>query len=162
MCPAAQLDDNTGCFKIAGRCLMANDNKEQVASAAIIESLELVAEKAGDINPTILKRYFDKCPASAKLMDHMDHYMLGRMLDQVLLLIMEDDDNELHNYLRFETSSHNSYGVEQYMYEHLFEAVLETVIEAAGTGWSDVYQKSWQARITTLLHNIREADAALA
>ena len=82
MCPAAQLDDNTGCFKIAGRCLMANDNKEQVASAAIIESLELVAEKAGDINPTILKRYFDKCPASAKLMDHMDHYMLGRMLDQ--------------------------------------------------------------------------------
>jgi hemoglobin-like flavoprotein len=142
---------------------MANQNTQQTAaSTTIIESLELVAENAGDISPAILQRYFAKCPASAKLMDHMDRYMLGRMLDQVLLLVMEDDDNELQNYLRFETSSHSSYGVEQYMYEHLFEAVLETVTDAAGSAWTQPFQQAWQARISSLLQSIREADAALA
>ena len=48
------------------------------------------------------------------------------------------------------------------MYEHLFEAVLETVTEAAGADWTDTYHTAWQARLNTLLHSIKEAEAALA
>lgn len=127
---------------------------------SIVESLELIAERAGDINPQILAAYFASCPASAALMEHMDNYMLGRMLDQVLLLIMESDDAELENYLRFETASHNSYGVESYMYEKLFAAVLQVARSSCGEQWNDRYQQAWQQRLATLLSRIIAADAA--
>lgn len=127
---------------------------------SIVESLELIAERAGDINPQILKRYFDKCPSAAQLMDHMDSYMLGRMLDQVLLLVMESDDAELENYLRFETASHHSYGVENTMYEKLFEAVFEVARDSCAESWNERYQEAWQLRLDTLLARIIAADAA--
>jgi hemoglobin-like flavoprotein len=130
-------------------------------SSAIVESLEIVAETAGDIAPQVFERYFKACPDSAKLMDHMDNYMLGRMMDQVLLLLMEDDDTELENYLTFETSSHKSYGVEDHMYQKLFSAVRDTVSEAVGTKWTGSYQDAWRSRIDTLLGKISEAEAAL-
>jgi hypothetical protein len=133
------------------------------ASAAhetIVRSLELIAESAGDINPKILERYFARCPAAAELMDHMDNYMVGRMLDQVLLLIMESDDTELESYLRFETASHNSYGVQSHMYEQLFQAVLEVASESAGEHWQADFQQAWQQRLDTLLARIVAADSA--
>jgi hemoglobin-like flavoprotein len=130
-------------------------------SSLIIESLEIVAESAGDITSQVFDNYHRSCPASAKLMDHMDDYMLGRMMDQVLLLMMEEGEQELAAYLEFETKSHESYGVEHYMYDNLFEAVLTTVRQAAGKQWADRFQSAWERRINTLLQRITEAEAAL-
>ena len=58
-------------------------------TAHILAAMEQVAEKAGDIAPAIFARYFERCGDSRALMEHMDEHMLGRMMDQVLLLIME-------------------------------------------------------------------------
>jgi hypothetical protein len=123
----------------------------------IIESLEIVAEKGGDIAPAVIHSYHARCTDSAVLMDHMDTYMLGRMLDQVFLLLMEEGTTELRNYLEFETMNHLSYGVENYMYDNLFDAVFETVRSVAGDTWSAEFESAWQARIELLSHEIRLA-----
>ena len=120
----------------------------------IIESLEIVAEKAGDIAPAVIHRYHARCTDSALLMDHMDNYMLGRMLDQVFLLLMEEGTAELRNYLEFETMNHLSYGVENFMYDNLFDAVFETVRSIAGDTWSAEFESAWQARIEVLTREI--------
>jgi len=130
-------------------------------SSHIIESLEIVAENAGDITERVFSNYHRLCPDSARLMDHMDNYMLGRMMDQVLLLLMEDGEAELSSYLEFETKSHESYGVEPYMYENLFDAVVSTVRDAAGSAWTDEFQSAWNGRIETLLNRISRAHELL-
>ena len=111
-------------------------------SASIVESMELLAERAGDVSGRILERYFENCPEAAQLMDHMDSYMLGRMIDQVLLLIMESDDAELESYLRFETASHHSYGVQSHMYAKLFDAVLNVASDGI-PGDLGLYWQLW-------------------
>lgn len=132
-----------------------------IDSDRIVESLEIVAESAGDITPEVFRNYHRLCPASAQLMDHMDDYMRGRMMDQVLLLLMEEGAEELNSYLEFETRSHESYGVEPYMYENLFSAVVATVREAAGSAWTDAHQSAWDNRVALLLASISEAEAAV-
>lgn len=134
---------------------MSND------SSRIIESLEIVAEHAGDITSQVFKNYHHACPESAKLMDHMDNYMLGRMMDQLLLLMMEEGEQELTAYLEFETRSHQAYGVQPHMYNNLFNALLTTVQKAAGPAWTGEYQKAWENRISTLLQRIAEAEAVV-
>ncbi len=125
----------------------------------IITSLELVAERAGDVTPAIIETYHTRCPEAVSLMDHMDRHMLGRMVDQVLLLLMEDGDAELDAYLEFETANHTAYGVEPDMYAPLFEAVLETVRTAAGSDWTEELEQAWRARITHLDGELVAASA---
>ncbi len=127
----------------------------------IIESLELVAERAGDITAPTIAAYHERCPASAALMDHMDEHMLGRMMDQVLLLIMEDGEAELNNYLEFETANHEAYGVEPHMYDNLFSAVVDTVKSVLGSSWTERFDAAWRARSESLLAAIHHAAAEL-
>ena len=127
-------------------------------AAQIIASLEIVAERSGDITPTVFDHYYTRCPASQELMNHMDEHMLGRMIDQVLLLMMEDGEDELQSYLSFETSAHASYGVEFFMYENLFAAVRQTIGESLGADFAGDFEAAWDSRISFLLSAISVAS----
>jgi hypothetical protein len=131
-------------------------------SEAIVESLELVAERRGDITADVMQIYHQRCTASAALMEHMDEYMVGRMMDQVLLLLMEDGRQELENYLKFETANHESYGVELHMYDSLLSSVRDCVADVLGDDFDPGMQAAWQARIKTLLEAIEAASTAAA
>lgn len=132
------------------------NNKDQTAN--IIAAMELVAEKAGDISPAISKRYFERCSDSKALMEHMDQHMLGRMMDQVLLLLMESGEEELGSYIDFETSSHRSYGVEPYMYERLMLAVQDVMVQSLGSEFTPVMAEAFQSRIDDLLEAIAASE----
>jgi len=123
----------------------------QDPSQLIIQTLEQVAEKAGDITAQVIENYHVRCPASQQLMTHMDEYMLGRMMDQVVLLLMEDGAEELDNYLRFETSNHRSYGVENYMYGNLLGALRDTVSDLVGNDLQPDELSALDGRIDFLL-----------
>lgn len=129
-------------------------------SESIVESLELVAERRGDVTADVMRIYHQRCPASAALMDHMDEYMMGRMMDQVLLLLMEDGREELENYLKFETGNHESYGVQPHMYDSLLSSVRDCVAEVLGDDFDPSMQAAWQARIGVLLEAIDESSTA--
>lgn len=126
----------------------------------VVRSLELAAEAGGDISAAIITRYHEQCPASAVLMDHMDEHMLGRMMDQVFLLMMDDSDAELDSYLTFETRNHESYGARPYMYENLLSATRDVVRSLAGADWSEELNAAWDARTSYLLDAIAKASAS--
>ncbi len=131
--------------------------EEQTAN--ILSAMEQVAEKAGDVAPAIFARYFERCGDSKALMDHMDEHMLGRMMDQVLLLIMEPGEDELASYIEFETASHKSYGVQPYMYESLMRSVQEVIASELGGGFTQDMADALQGRIDYLLSEIAAAEA---
>ena len=128
-------------------------------SEVIISIMEQVAERAGDITPRVFERYFERCADSRSLMDHMDAHMLGRMMDQVLLLLMESGEEELASYMEFETATHRSYGVEQHMYESLLAAVRDVLAASLGTDFTAEMDRALTSRIDFLLSEIGAATA---
>jgi hemoglobin-like flavoprotein len=121
---------------------------------SIVKSFELASERAGDITVQVYEAYFERCPESRELMKLVDQHMRGRMLESVLLLLMGDTDGE-RDYIRFETTSHRSYGVLPHMYENLLAAVHETVRRALGADWTSAMEAAWSARIDGILGEIR-------
>ena len=129
------------------------------SSDRIIAAMEQVAESLGDITDQVFERYFAQSSTSYALMDHMDQHMLGRMLDQVLLLLMESGEEELEGYLRFETKAHAAYGVEQPMYEALMNSVRGVIREGLGDGYDSATAAAFDERIQFLLNRIAAAAA---
>jgi hypothetical protein len=129
------------------------------SSDQIVAALEQVAESLGDITEPVFERYFAESRKSHALMDHMDRHMLGRMLDQVLLLLMEPGEAELESYLNFETRAHAAYGVEQPMYEALMNSVCGVIRESLGDDYDSDISSAFDERIQFLLDRIAVAAA---
>ena len=123
----------------------------------ILESFELAAERAGDITEEVYRRYYENCPESAEIMSHVDVYMQGRMMNEVLNLVMTDPD-ESEQYLAYETRNHASWGVRGHMYVNLLQAVRDTVRAAVGDDWNQTVDAAWQNRIDHLLRTIEAAS----
>lgn len=113
----------------------------------VVASLEHVAETAGDVSREIFERFAARQPDSAALMGHMDEYMLGRMMQDVLVLLMTPPGNIDRHYLSFEVGSHRAYGVTPKMFPPLLEAVRETLRAHLGERWSKNFEQAWQERI---------------
>ena len=142
---------------------MSNEPDQTEANAVLIEqTFERVAERAGDITGRVFDRYFERSAASRALMDHMDEHMLGRMMEQVLLLLMERGDSELDGYLAFETQAHTSYGVDQTMYAELMGAVTDVIASALGDDFQAEERAAFDARTRYLLDAIAAATAQAA
>lgn len=132
-------------------------NEEQAAN--IIAAMELAAEKAGDITPAVFERYFQRCNDSKALMEHMDEHMLGRMMEQVILLLMESGEDELASYIEFETASHRSYGVQLHMYESLMLSVQDVIKDALRDTYTPAMAAAMKSRIDYLLGEISASEA---
>jgi hypothetical protein len=122
--------------------------------ADLHESLELAAERGGDIYPAIYAAYFARCAGSRDLMEMTDTNMRGRMLDSVFNLLLADDVAEQLAYLRFETKNHASWGVLPRMYENLLTAVRDTVRDLCGSNWTPAMAAQWETRIDALIEEI--------
>ena len=125
-------------------------------------SLEVAAERGGDIYPAIYDAYFARCAGSHDLMQLTDRYMRGRMLDSLFELLLADDVTEQFAYLRFETKNHASWGVQVHMYENLLTAVRDTVRDVCGPNWTPAMATQWEKRIGALLGEIRASLAPTA
>jgi hemoglobin-like flavoprotein len=126
----------------------------------ILATFEQAAERAGDITADIYRRYYARCPEAEQVMSHVDPYMQGRMMDEVLTLVMTDPAELPDGYLKFETANHASYGVALSMYPDLLRAVLDTVRDIVGDDWSNACEAAWNRRIATLVERIEAAAPA--
>jgi hypothetical protein len=126
-----------------------------MSANALHQSLEIAAERAGDIAATVYEAYFARCPESGELMRFVDLYMRGRMLESVFELLMADEMSDQFRYLQFEAKNHASYGVLPHMYENLLAAVRDTVREACGNDWTPAMAGAWNSRLDVLLRQIR-------
>ena len=120
-------------------------------SDPVYESLELAAETAGDITPQVYERYFSRCAGSAALMSHIDDIVRGRMLEEVVRLMMLPEYSGEQQYLDFEINNHRSaYSVEPHMYGNLLSALRDTVRESLDGRWNDRFEAAWDRRIDAL------------
>ena len=123
----------------------------------VMHTFELAAGRTTDITADVYRRYYDRAPDSQALMSHVDHYMQGRMLDEVLTLLMTEAAELPEGYLHFEVANHASYGVQLDMYRHLFEAVRESVQALTGDDWDEACAEAWRQRIDELMQAINAA-----
>ncbi|MFT4799172.1 MAG: hemoglobin-like flavoprotein [Candidatus Azotimanducaceae bacterium] len=121
----------------------------------VSQSLEMVAEAAGDITPAVYQRYFEGCSGSEALMSHIDELVQGKMMVEVYRLVMLEDYSDEAAYLKFEVDNHAlAYSVKPHMYGNLLNALMDTVAERLGSQWNHKMAKAWEDRIDELSKKI--------
>jgi len=131
-------------------------------SDPVLASFDRAAESAGDITAEVYERFYARSPESEQLMRHVDAHMQGRMLEELLELLMTAPEHLSEDYLRFETGNHRGYGVTVDQYRPLLEAVRDTIREALGDGWDERFAAAWEARIDALDRELRRHGGAAA
>jgi hypothetical protein len=123
----------------------------------ILSTLERAADKAGDITSDVYLRWYSRCPEAERVMAHVDEHMQGRMLAEVLRLVMTPEPSAERSYLAFETRSHTAYGVTPSMYGPLLVALRDTVRAALDDQWTAAADAAWTQRVDALLREIASA-----
>jgi hypothetical protein len=126
-----------------------------LALTTVIDSLEKSAEIGNDLSESIYSRFFSGDEQAATLMSHCDTHMLGRMLEQVYAILMDEDLQNDSEYFQWEVGNHLSYGVTRDMYEPFLAAVHKAVSTDLGENWSSDYEQAWQTRIGEILTILR-------
>lgn len=117
------------------------------AEDPIYATLERLAEQHDDVTALLHQRFAARAPESAALMTHMDEHMLGRMMSDLLTLVMTPPEAIDNGYLGFEVQSHRAYGVTPDMFPPLLEVVRDAAREASGTTWDADTETAWQQRM---------------
>lgn len=120
----------------------------------VVESLEIAAEQIGDITVPVYQRYYRDCPDAHEVMAHVDQHMQGRMLDELLRLLMVRDFSQERGYLDFEVENHRAYNVGPEMYPDLCRAVRMVVRDGLGDRWTAAFEDAWADRVSALLAEI--------
>ena len=121
----------------------------------VTDTLDAVAQQDIDLTDPVLDHYATRRPESAALMAHMDEYMKGRMMADVLMLLMTPPAEVDHQYLTFEVESHRAYGVTIEQFPDLLASVRDSVREVLGDAWDAAAEQAWEARITAHMDAIR-------
>ena len=122
----------------------------------LLDTLGSAADAAPDIYELAFNRYFELCPESKELLQHSDELMRGRMMEQVMGLLMDKSATDLDVYFKFEVTNHEGYGATPHMYEHLFAACKEVTQTHSGDFWSADADKTWDQQISLLLSLIKK------
>lgn len=117
----------------------------------IVTTLEYTAEQSDDITQACYERFYAACPPARQLMQHVDPLMQGRMLQEVLELLLTPLAALNERLVQFEVRNHTGYGVAPDQYRPLFEAVRDTVRDTLGEAWTDADARAWQDRIDGLM-----------
>lgn len=123
----------------------------------ILSSFELAAEKSEDITDIIYEKYFASCPESEALMSHIDRGVRGKMIQEVIRLIMVEDYTHEAQYLNFEVKFHQgSYSVEQHMYGNLLNSLHAVIKELVASDWTEKFEDAWISRIELLSQELEK------
>ena len=132
-------------------------------SELINTSLEVCAERAGDISSIVYQNFFASNAQANKLMAHADEYMQGRMIAETVGLLLTDEHFGASGYLNWEVKNHLlAYGVSLDMYGDYLLAIKKTVQTTLGDDWSKHLEDAWSERIGRILNEIQTEAKALA
>ena len=126
----------------------------------LLDSLETAATVAPNIYELAFNRYFELCPESAELLQHTDELMRGRMMEQVMSLLMDEDVENLDVYFKFEVSNHEGYGALLPMYAHLFQACKEVARSNNEQTWTEQAELVWDKQISVLTGLVSKYSSA--
>jgi hemoglobin-like flavoprotein len=128
--------------------------------AAIEESLELAAERAGDLTPLVFARLFSRHPEmEAQFVRDVSGAVKGEMLAKVFEMVLDYVGAGAYaaGMIRNEVVTHDGYGVPPEVFPLFFDATAETLREAAGEAWTPAMERSWAQLIADFHRFTREA-----
>ena len=121
----------------------------------ITASLVTCAEVAGDIVPAVYERFFALSDEGRELMGHSDQHMQGRMFEQVIGLLTEEQPFEAEGYLDWELKNHlDAYNATPSMYIAFFDAVILVVREVVGSAWTDRDTAAWHDQVARIMARV--------
>ena len=116
----------------------------------IEQSLECVAERAGDPTPAVYARLFQRYPDLEPLFARdKDNAVKGEMLAKMfeVALDLAGPNAYAANFIRCEAVNHDGVGVPREVFPHFFDIAVDTFRELAGEGWRPEYDTAWRGLI---------------
>ena len=125
--------------------------------ALISDSLELYAERHGDMAPRVYERFFVLNLEAAALMEYSDEYMRGRMFASMVELFLSDEHLDPGGYLDWELENHiKAYSATTAMYESLFQSMRDVLDNDLGADWRPEWQEAWAKRIDRIMKQVTQ------
>ncbi len=129
----------------------------------ITESLELAAERGGDITARVYDKLFTRHPETKPLfVRDRTGAVKGEMLSRVFETILDFIDTRAYadHLIQCEVITHEGYGVPREIFGHFFEAVADTLRDVLGADWTPQFEQSWQRLLRDLEYFVTHSDQA--
>jgi hemoglobin-like flavoprotein len=120
------------------------------AHAVIEESLERLAERAGDPTQAVYARLFARYPETEALfVRDVDGAVKGEMLAKVFEIALDLSGANVYaaNFIACEVVNHEGVGVPRETFPDFFDAAVEAFAELLGPDWTPAYAAAWAGLI---------------
>ena len=125
--------------------------------AAIIASLEQLAEAGMDITPAVYRAFFAHCPTAQTLFASQEaRAVQGKMVNELVQTVLDRLDGKPYSATLVATmvSDHNSWGVTLPMYDAFLVAFAEALADALGAGANPALMPAWRDELGSLREQI--------
>lgn len=122
-------------------------------SKLVIDSLQVAADRAGDLTPVVYQRLFVRLPEVEILfLRDTDGSIRGSMLSWVFSMILDFSDPQTYGarMIQNEVLTHEGYGVSADQFVVFFEVLLETVKECLSDDWAPAIDEAWKVLLSDL------------
>ena len=131
----------------------------------IEKSLEIAAERGGDLTPIVYGRLFERQPEMKALFwrdtnDSIKGEMLMRVFEAILDFIRARQFSD--HMIQTEVITHAGYDVPPDVFATFFGLVAEVVEEACGPDWSPAMAQAWRRTLADLDHYVANTDQVAA
>jgi hypothetical protein len=117
----------------------------------IAQSLDLVAERAGDPAAAIYARLFDEFPQTEeRFCRDVSGAIRAEMLAMVFDCLMDPGGPYQANLVRAERVNHDGFGTPNAEFNRFFWIVMETCRDLLGPDWTPAFEAAWTARIQSV------------
>ena len=128
----------------------------------IEHSLQLAAERCGDLTPLVYRRLFREYPEAEAMFrreasDLVKGSMLALSIDAILDLAGERTGN--YRMIECEVSSHDAYGTPRELFGKFFSVIAATVREILGPDWSPEIEQAWRKLLDEIEAMIAASEA---
>ena len=123
-------------------------------SKHVIESLQIAADRAGDLTSQVYQRLFIRLPETEVLfLRDTDRSIRGSMLSWVFSMILDFSDPQTYGakMIQNEVLTHEGYGVSADQFVVFFEVLSETVEECLGGDWNPSIAAAWKDLLADMI-----------
>jgi hemoglobin-like flavoprotein len=122
-------------------------------ASAITESLEIAAQRGGDLTSAIYARLFTRFPETEALfvLDR-NGAVRGAMLSHAFETIFDfiGERRYAHRFISAEIVTHEGYGVAPDAFAAFFAVVADEIEAACGSAWTPAMNAAWAALLSEL------------
>jgi len=134
---------------------------EPTHAQAIEASLEIAAERGGDLSPRVYDLLFDRQPhMQALFWRDTNGAVKGEMLMRVFEAILDfiGERRYADHLIQCEVVTHEGYDVPREVFATFFGVVAEVVCETCGPDWSPAMAAAWRTMLADLDYYVTRSE----